>query len=584
MTFNNGDAMVLILLIAVAVLLYLLFRTHKRLRAEQQSNTALKEENQNLTWSRNEERAANATLQAENAALAQFRDVLDAKIEADRILSVARLQSDETMAAAAAALAEAQEGATRLTQQTQQTSAEELSQTRLEARTIRSRAQAAFAEAQNTVESVLRSAQQEAKNVIEAARKRGEEIAGKAFEAVDNAERFQQIAEAMQNLIEGYGDRYVISSRGLLDELATSYGFTNAGTELKNAIERSRLMVANETAAICDYVERNRRETAIRFVIDAFNGKVDSILSKVKDDNAGTLEKAVRDAFTLVNFNGAAFRNARIHDSYLESRLMELRWAVAVQEIKLREKEEQRQIKEQIREEERARREFQRAMRDATREEEALRKAMERVQGQVDRASAEQRQKYEAQLAEMAERLRQAEERNQRALSMAQQTKVGHVYIISNVGSFGEDVYKIGLTRRLDPVDRIHELSNASVPFSFDIHAMIFSENAPELETALHRHFLTSQVNKLNPRKEFFRVPIARIRQELDNLDIKTRWTMAAAAKEYRETLSLERTLQENPEKGYQLLEKQITEASTVSAPFEDEEEEAGTLVSSFAE
>ena len=571
--------MVWLLLIAVAVLLFLLLRLRRDLRAEREANTSLRTETETLAKSRDEEKVANATLLAENAALAQFRDVLDAKTEADRILSTARVQSNEIMDAAAAALAEAQESASRLTQRSQQASAEELSQARHEARTIRSRAQAAFAEAQNTVESVLRSAQQEAKNVVEAARKRGEEIAGKAFEAVDHAERFQQIAEAMQNRIEGYGDRYVISSRGLLDELAASYGFTNAGTELKNAIERSRLMVANETAAACDYVERNRRETAVRFVVDAFNGKVDSILSKVKDDNAGTLEKAIRDAFTLVNFNGVAFRKARILDSYLESRLMELRWAVAVQEIKLREKEEQRQIKEQIREEERAQREFQRAMRDATREEEALHKAMEKVQGQVDRASFEQRQKYEAQLAEMAERLRQAEERNQRALSMAQQTKIGHVYIISNVGSFGEDVYKIGLTRRLDPVDRIHELSNASVPFSFDIHAMIFSENAPELETALHRHFLTSQVNKLNPRKEFFRVPIAKIRQELEKLDIMTRWTMTAAAKQYRETLSLERTLQEDPEKGLRLLEYQIAEASAGIATSHDEEEQAGTLM-----
>ena len=452
-------------------------------------------------------------------------------------------------------------------------------QARLEAKMIRSRAQTAFAEAQNTVESILRSAQQEAKKVLEEARRRGEEIAGKAFEAVDNAEHYKQIADAMKNLIEGYGDRYAISSRGLLDELAASYGFTNAGVELKNSIERSRIMVANETAATCDYVERNRRETATRFVVDAFNGKVDSVLSKVKDDNAGTLEKAVRDAFTLVNYNGAAFRNARILDSYLESRLMELRWAVAVQEIRLREKEEQRQIREQIREEERAQRDFQRAIRDASREEEALRKAMEKVQGQVERASAEQRSMYEAQLEEMAERLRQAEERNQRALSMAQQTKVGHVYIISNVGSFGEDVYKIGLTRRLDPIDRVHELSSASVPFSFDIHAMIFSDNAPELETALHRHFLTSQVNKLNPRKEFFRVPISRIRQELEHLNIKTRWTMAAAAKEYRETLALERTLQEDPEKGYELLHQQIAETLLIGMNSEDEEEESITLV-----
>ena len=340
--------MVWLLLGALVVLAILFFLVRKKLRVEQDTS---------------------AKLRTENEVLARYRDIVDAKAEAERILTEAHKRSDESTRAAATALAQAQADATRLKQETQRTSTEELSQARLEARTLRLRAQTAFADAQNKVESVLRSAQQEAKKLIEDGKKRGEEIAGKAFEAVENAEHFQQIAEAMKNLIDGYGDRYVISSRGLLDELAASYGFTNAGVELKNAIERSRMMVSNETAATCDYVEKNRRDTAIRFVVDAFNGKVDSILSKVKDDNAGTLEKAVRDAFTLVNYNGKAFRNARIQDSYLESRLMELRWAVAVQEIKLREKEEQRQIKEQIREEERAQREFQRAIRDAARSE-----------------------------------------------------------------------------------------------------------------------------------------------------------------------------------------------------------------------
>ncbi len=555
---NSLLSLLLLLLVPLAVFGILFFRLRKALRAEKEVTAALR---------------------AENDALAQFRNVLDAKAEAERIMAEARSRSDELVRAATAALAEAQQSAARLKQQSEQSSTEELAQARLEAKTLRSRAQTALTDAQYKVESILRSAQQEAQKLIEKATKRGEEIAGKAFEAVQNAEHYQQIADAMKNLIDGYGDRYVISSRGLLDELAASYGFTDAGTELKNAIERSRMMVTNDTAATCDYVEHNRRETAIRFVIDAFNGKVDSILSRVKNDNAGTLEKSIRDAFTLVNFNGAAFRNARILDSYLDSRLMELRWAVAVQEIKLREKEEQRQIKEQIREEERAQREFQRVMRDAAREEDALRKAMEKVQGLVERASAEQREKYEAQLAEMEEKLRQAEERNQRALSMAQQTKIGHVYVISNVGSFGEDVYKIGMTRRLDPIDRVHELSNASVPFSFDVHAMIFSDNAPELETSLHRHFLTSQVNKVNPRKEFFRVPIAIIREELEKLNIKTRWTITSSAKEYRETLALERTMQEDPEKGYELLEKQTTNSFVSNSAPDEEEEEAAALV-----
>ncbi len=133
----------------------------------------------------------------------------------------------------------------------------------------------------------------------------------------------------------------------------------------------------------------------------------------------------------------------------------------------------------------------------------------------------------------------------------------------ARVRSFGDDVLKIGLTRRLEPLDRVRELGDASVPFGFDVHAMIFSEDAPALETALHRHFLTAQVNKVNPRKEFFRVPISVIRKELETLGIKAQWTMTAEAKEFRETLAIERTLKEDPEKGLQWLQSQsLYEAS----------------------
>jgi hypothetical protein len=485
-------------------------------------------------------------LRSENEALGKYRTIQDAKAEAERILVEAGHNVEVSELAANAI----RERATREANETL-TRAEE------EAKTVRAQANQALKSAQERVESIMVSAHHEAKSIVDGAMKRGEEIAGSAFEALRNAERYEQVAKAMKNLIEGYGDHYVIPSRSLLDELASDYGFTEAGEELKNARERSRMLVRGNQAATCDYVEQNRRETAIRFVVDAFNGKVDSILSRTKTDNVGKLEQEIRDAFNLVNFNGAAFRSARILDSYLEARLTELRWGATVQELRARDKEEQRRIKEQIREEERAQREFERSMREAAKEEEALRKAMEKIQAQVEKASAEQRERYETQLAEMAEKLRQAEERSQRAKSMAEQTRMGHVYVISNVGSFGEEVFKIGLTRRLEPLDRIRELGDASVPFGFDVHAMIFSENAPTLETSLHRHFLTAQVNKVNPRKEFFRVPISIIKGELEKLGITAQWTMAAEASEYRETLAIERALKEDPSKGQRWLESQ---------------------------
>ncbi|MFC5872987.1 GIY-YIG nuclease family protein [Chryseobacterium arachidis] len=129
---------------------------------------------------------------------------------------------------------------------------------------------------------------------------------------------------------------------------------------------------------------------------------------------------------------------------------------------------------------------------------------------------------------------------------MAQQTKSGNVYIISNIGSFGENVYKIGMTRRLEPLDRVRELGDASVPFEFDVHAMIYSDDAPALERQLHKKFLKSQLNKINPRKEFFRLGINEIKNHIDDIGITCKWTLAAEAKQYRETLKLEEEMKTN--------------------------------------
>lgn len=498
-----------------------------------------------------------AQLQAEIQSLAAFRHVRDATAEAERLVREARERADADLRQAEQVRTKAEQDSRDLLAQADQKSRESQTQASQEASKLRSQANEVLKEARERVESMVRSANAEAQTIIEGANKRATEIAGKALEAVQDAERFERVAKAMKNIIEGYGDQYVIPSQSLLDDLAKEYGFTQAGEELRNARERTRSMVKNNSAATCDYVEQNRKETAVRFVVDAFNGKVDSILSRVKDDNFGTLQQEIRDAFSLVNHNGAAFRNARILDSYLTARVTELRWAVTVQEIKLRDREEQRRIKEKIREEERAQREFERSMREAAKEEDTLRKAMEKVQGQVAKASEAQRQKYEAQLAELAERLRQAEEKNQRAKSMAEQTRMGHVYVISNLGSFGDDVFKIGLTRRLEPLDRIRELGDASVPFSFDVHALLFSEDAPALEKALHKHFLTAQVNKVNPRKEFFRVSMSVIRAELEKLGVTAKWTLTAEAKEYRETLAIEKAIRENPDKRREWLQIQ---------------------------
>jgi hypothetical protein len=289
-------------------------------------------------------------------------------------------------------------------------------------------------------------------------------------------------------------------------------------------------------------VEPDRRDRANRFVVDAFNGRVDAILTRTKHDNYGTLEQEIRDAFSLVNLNGLAFRDARILPTYLDARLAELKWAVVVQELARKQRDEQRYLKERLRDEEKAKKEYEEKMRQAAKEEELKRKAVEEAEKKFAGATAEQKAHYEQELQKLRQDLTEA---TQRALTIAQQTKKGHVYIISNVGSFGEGIYKIGQTRRPDPQDRVDELSVASVPFEFDIHALIESENAPALEHKIHRRFMAMQVNKINPRKEFFRVKLADIRSEIDKLNqgedfTITHWTDKADATEYKETLDIE--------------------------------------------
>lgn len=395
-------------------------------------------------------------------------------------------------------------------------------------------------EAKLKADELHEAAIKEHDHLITYAKQQAELISGGAIEARDNAEKYTAVVTAMKNAIEGYRDDYIIPNHSLLDELADDYSHKEAGRELKAIRTRIKTMVKEQRAAQCDYVERNRRDTAIHFVIDAFNGKVDSVLAKTKHDNYGKLKQEIIDAFAQVNFHGKPFRDARIEQAYLDTRLDELKWAVTVRELQLKEREEQREIREQMREEERARREIEKAMKEAQKEEQLLQKAMEKARAELAKASDEQKAQFEAQIIDLETKLKEAEEKEQRALSMAQQTRRGHVYVISNIGSFGENVYKVGMTRRLDPMDRVKELGDASVPFQFDVHAIIAAEDAPALENELHNHFEHARVNKVNYRKEYFNLGLAEIRQVVErHIGTDIRWTMRAEAEEYRESLSI---------------------------------------------
>lgn len=196
------------------------------------------------------------------------------------------------------------------------------------------------------------------------------------------------------------------------------------------------------------------------------------------------------------------------------------------------EREEQARIKAQIREEQRLAREIEREREQAERETAA-------IQAAIARALADKQVDHTAELEQLKAKLAEAQARSERAMSQAQLTKAGHVYVISNIGSFGEGVFKIGMTRRLEPLDRIRELGDASVPFPFDVHMMVSCEDAPTLENALHHALHRSRVNKVNPRKEFFRSDVQAIRQIVEQHHGKVEYIADAEALEYRQSLEI---------------------------------------------
>ena len=317
--------------------------------------------------------------------------------------------------------------------------------------------------------------------------------------------------------------------------------------EIQNTRKLQKEMVRAKNAATCTTewtVSGSKSEgtkmtnRTMKLMLRAFNNECDAAVLKVSWNNVQKMRERITKAYEAINKSGEPSAIV-ISPDYLELKLEEISLAYAHQGKLQAEKEEQRRIREQMREEEKVRREIEKAMQDAIREEQVYNKALEEARQEMESAHGERLEKLKIQTALLEEKLKKAEEKGQRAQSMAEKTKSGHVYVISNIGSFGENIYKIGLTRRLEPEIRVKELGDASVPFAFDIHAMIHSENAPELENAFHKHFRDKQLNLVNSRKEFFAVSLVEIEEHAVANGLTIEFTKIAEAKEYRETMAI---------------------------------------------
>jgi len=311
--------------------------------------------------------------------------------------------------------------------------------------------------------------------------------------------------------------------------------------------EQQKSMIRADRAAHCDVqwtVGGSRSEGArmqkqySKLLLRAFNGECEAAVANVAWNNAVRMEERIAKSFDAINKLGGVMKIS-ITAEFRDLKLAELRLKHEYEEKLHAEKEEQRHIREQMREDERAQRELERAREDA--EEEATRseQALAKARAEVTLARGAEVDKLNDRIKILEERLRLAQEQKERAISRAQLTRSGHVYIISNMGSFGERVMKIGLTRRLEPLERIRELSDASVPFGFDVHAILYSEDAPSLEAAFHQAFEEKRINLVNARKEFFSVTVEEIEEFMRARGLNVVLTKLAEARDYRQTLAL---------------------------------------------
>ncbi|MDD5156464.1 DUF4041 domain-containing protein [Sulfurimonas sp.] len=278
----------------------------------------------------------------------------------------------------------------------------------------------------------------------------------------------------------------------------------------------------------------------IIMMLKTFNIECDFLIENVSPGNfARTLER-ISKAANDIEKNSLTLEFG-FNNEYILLKLeeCELQYQFALK--KQEEKEEQRFIREQMREEQKAMQEAEKAIQEAEKEEHLYRELLSKAREELAKAGGEEIILAEFKIAELERKLEEAENKECRAKSMAEQTRRGHVYIISNIGSFGENVYKIGMTRRLDPMDRVKELGDASVPFRFDVHAMIAFDDAPKLESELHKKFMNSRVNAVNLRKEFFKVDLEMIRAAVAELTNKEAdFITTILAEEYFETKRLQ--------------------------------------------
>jgi hypothetical protein len=365
----------------------------------------------------------------------------------------------------------------------------------------------------------------------------------------------QQLASLCNQLAELRSQVLVVEETLLLESFALyqpKYKLTASHeykTRLDACRERQKAMVKGGTAATGNldwHVNGSKVEgrklvkDMMKLVLRSFNNECDFCVDNVKFDNIELGEKRIRQSFDACNKLGRVMTVSLAYE-YLTLKLDELWLAHEYQVKKQEEKEEAKRVRQELREQAKLEQEIRVAREKIAKERRHFITALRDLNFRLEKASSEEDRSALLLKISEVEAGRVALDNDEKLIDYREQNaKAGYVYVISNIGAFGEGVYKIGMTRRLEPMDRVDELGDASVPFWFDVHALVFSDNAPALEAKLHEHFASGRLNKVNGRKEFFRADIEEIEEIIRaNYDAVVEVTREAAAEQYRESLRM---------------------------------------------
>ena len=341
-----------------------------------------------------------------------------------------------------------------------------------------------------------------------------EEINNKLKNTKNELEETEKQLETTKKELIFYEDEATMQSFGLYQPRYDFIDSVSYKERLDTIRKQQKDMIKNKRAAICNTeweVGGNKRKGQamtndnIKQIIRTFNIECDGIINKVTYKNIENSEKRIRKSFDQLNKLNKRV-DVTLTTKYRDLKLEELYLAYEYKMKKEEEKEMLHEAREREKEEKKLQKELEREKKKFNKENNKINEELEQAKQELQNAHDEEKAKLEAEIAKLQETLKKNNEEIEKIDKYKETPGAGYVYIISNKGSFGEDVFKIGVTRRDNPEDRIRELSSASVPFKFDSHVFIFSDKAYDLESSLHERFDKVRVNKVNRRKEFFRI------------------------------------------------------------------------------